>query len=603
MKKRKYIYALLSGLALLLIFEACKKSYLDVAPAGSLNSSNLANKVGVEGLLIGAYAKLGGSQNWGSAPSNWVFGSVIADEAYKGSTPDDQGIGINPLETWQFPSNNGYINEKWVNNYNGIGRANETIRTLALAKDVSADDQKRISGEARFLRGFYHLDLKRIFGNIPFVDETITIEQKNTNVTNIEGSGYVNAWPQIEADFKYAMENLPELGYQGQAGRANKWAATAFLIRTYMQQGKYNEAKALFDQSQILTAGKTAKGDPYALINYFSNFNPAQDNNAESIFAYQASVNDGSGTNGNYGDNLNFPNSGGPGGCCGFFNPSISLANAFKTNAAGLPMIDTYNTGKNVGDPTSPYTGTLDPRLDLTVGRKDIPFLDWGPHPGLAWIRDPSTNGWMNARKTAYAKSQQGALTSNETSFWGPTQQSARNVELMRFSDLLLLAAEAEIQASGGSTAKALDYVNMVRTRAADPKGWVYKNSEYDPGTARYKTQTTPADNYLIKNYPAGAFADKNFALKAIFFERYIELGEEGQRFFDLQRWNLISPGIMADMLNAYASIESGRPGYYASAPTARFTKGKNEILPLPQSQIDQANSYGPVVLKQNPGY
>ncbi len=88
-----------------------------------------------------------------------------------------------------------------------------------------------------------------------------------------------------------------------------------------MHEHKYAEAKALLDQ--IIANGKTTKGDKYELVNFFSNFNPAQDNNAESIFAYQASVNDGSGTNGNYGDNLNYPNGLGF-GCCGFFNPSIS---------------------------------------------------------------------------------------------------------------------------------------------------------------------------------------------------------------------------------------------------------------------------------------
>jgi hypothetical protein len=443
--------------------------------------------------------------------------------------------------------------------------------------------------------------MKRIFGNIPFVNESITVSANNTNVTNIEGSGYVNIWPQIEADLKFAADNLGDAGHQNQAGRVNKWAAMAFLAKAMISQGKYAEAKPLFDQ--VIANGKTAKGEPYRLVNYFSNFNPAQDNNPESIFAYQASVNDGSATNGNYGDNLNFPNSGGPGGCCGFFNPSISLANAFKTNASGLPMMDTYNTGQDVGHPTNPYSGTVDPRLDWTVGRRGVPFLDWGPHPGSAWIRSPDVNGYFSPKKTTYAKSQQGTLTSNETAFWGPTQMSARNVVLMRYADLLLMAAETEIQAAGGDPAKALNYVNQVRNRAADPTGWVYMSGDYDAATAKYKTQTTPAGNYRISPYQAGAFADKAFATRAVFFERYIELGQEGQRFFDLQRWNRISPGIMATMLNAYAAIEKNRPGFFAVNQSATFTANRNEILPLPRAQVDQANSYGSIVLKQNPGY
>ncbi|MBD0288553.1 MAG: RagB/SusD family nutrient uptake outer membrane protein [Flavisolibacter sp.] len=462
--------------------------------------------------------------------------------------------------------------------------------------------------EARFLRGYFHFDLKRIFNNIPYVDENVTVAANNTNVSNIEGSGYVNIWPQIEADLKFAADNLGDVGYQSQAGRANKWAAMSFLAKVYMQENKYTEAKALFDQiipssyGGTGAGGKTANGQAYKLVNYFSNFNPAQDNSAESVFAVQASVNEGSGTNGNYGDNLNFPYNGGPGGCCGFFNPSITLANAFKTDASGLPLFDTYNTGQIVQGKGS-YSGTLDPRIDLTLGREGVPYFDWGPHPGDAWLRDPSTDGYFSPKKMSYAKAHATSLVSTEAAFWGPTQMSSRNVNLIRFSDLLLLAAEAEIEATGGSAAKALTYVNHVRQRAADPKGWVYLNSDYDAATATYKTQTTPADNYKIGTYPPGAFADKNYARKAIMFERLIELGQEGHRFFDLQRYNKVIPGFMAATLNAYATIEKNRRSIFAVNKDATFEVNKDEFFPLPQGQIDQANSYGPQVLKQNPGY
>lgn len=593
MKKTKYVVILVAFPLLLLIVQACKKSFLETQPLGSLSQGVLANKTGVEGLLIGAYHELGGSQNWGSAPSNWVFGSVVADEAYKGSIPSDQPPII-PLETWAYNANNGYFNEKWVNNYNGIGRANETIRLIPLAKDLSAEDQTRINAEARFLRGFFHLDLKNIFNNIPYVSDSITIANNNTNVSNVDASGnFINAWPKIEEDFKFAADNLPET--QPQAGRANKWAAMAYLAKAYMFQHKYAEAKQLYDQ--IIPNGTTAKGVKYALVNYFSNFNPAQENSAESIFAYQASVNDGSGTNGDYGDNLNYPNSGGPGGCCGFFNPSITMANAYKTDATGLPLFDTYNTGNVVSAPSAPYTGTLDPRIDLVMGRKGIPYLDWGLHPGSSWIRDVSVNGYFSPKKTVYAKSQAN-IVSTETSFWGPTQMDAGNVNLMRFADVLLMAAEAEVQV--GSPDVALQYVNMVRSRAANPTGWVYNNSDYDAATATYKVQTTPADNYKIGLYSTGAFADKNVAMKAVMFERFLELSEEGHRFFDLQRWDN-GTGLMANTLNAYEAVEENRPGFFAVNKGSHFEQGKDEFYPLPQSQVDQANSYGPVVIKQNP--
>lgn len=375
MKHLKYILITPAIIIVLLLVQACKKTYLDVAPTGALSEQVLANKTGVEALLIGAYHELGGNITYAGGPSNWVFGSVAADEAYKGSTASDQN-DIIAIESWAYNTNNGFFNDKWNALYNGIGRANETIRMIPKATDLSADDQKRITAEARFLRGYYHFELKKMFNYVPYVSDSITVANNNTNVSNVDASGtYVNIWPQIEADFQNAVDNLPET--HPQAGRANKWAAMAFLAKVYVYEHQYAKAKPLFDE--IIANGKTTNGQKYALVNYFSNFNPAQDNSAESVFAYQASVNEGSATNGNYADVLNYPNSGGPGGCCGFFNPSITMTNAYKTDpVTGLPLFDAYNTGNNVSSPTNPYVGTLDPRVDLIAGRPGIPYLDWG---------------------------------------------------------------------------------------------------------------------------------------------------------------------------------------------------------------------------------
>ncbi len=170
------------------------------------------------------------------------------------------------------------------------------------------------------------------------------------------------------------------------------------------------------------------------------------------------SVNDGSGTNGNYGDNLNFPNNGAaPGGCCGFNNPSWNLANAYKTDASasGLPLLDTYNDGKVVSDSTNLYTGNLDARIDWVMGRPGIPYFDLicGDAGGAArsfaapaWIRDPGTNGVFSPKKNVYANSQKGSLSSTETSFWGPTQMDANPYNFIRFADVLLWQPNAKLK-------------------------------------------------------------------------------------------------------------------------------------------------------------
>lgn len=585
---------------------ACKKSFLNIPPVGTLNPSIMANLQGVQGLLIGAYATLdgypgNGDGGWGGAISNWTFGSIAADDAYKGSTPDDQP-DIVPLETWTANASNSYVAGKWTNSYYGVQRANDVLRILPLATDISASQKDAIAAEARFIRGVHHLELKKVFGNVPFVGENVTGDTSlPVSVTNMSGSGYVNIWPQIEADFTFAMQKLPAT--QPQVGRANKWAAQAFLAKVYMFQKKYAQAKPLLDD--LISNGVTSDGLKYDLINYYSNFNPSQNHkgDAEAVFAVQMTVNEGSGNaqnaglgvaNGNYGDLLNFPYNAGPGACCGFFDPSQSLANAYKTDANGLPLLDeTYNNGNNVSDPTSPYTGTLDPRIDLVIGRKGIPYLDWGPHPGDAWIRDPANDGHFNPKKNVYAQSQKGSQSSTE-SYWASTELTANNVNLIRFADVLLWAAEADLQLGDGAT--ALTLVNRVRARAADPTGWVYAGgATYDPSSGTYSPQTTPADNYKIGLYPAGAFSDPVYAMKAIMFERRLELAMEGHRFFDLVRW-----GVADVVLNAYAAHEKNVVPVYVGA---QFKKGKSELFPIPQSQIDALAGTGTAYLKQNPGY
>ncbi|MDB5136017.1 MAG: RagB/SusD protein [Mucilaginibacter sp.] len=589
------------------LFFACKKSFLDKQPLGSLGQTNVANLTGVQGTLIGAYSDLDGEIGlststgyaYGSSGSNWVYGSVCADDSYKGSTPTDQPDMV-LLETWSLSSaSTSYMQQKWTMLYDGIQRSNEVLRLLAKATDISAGDAKTISGEAHFLRAFYHFDGKKMFNNFPYVDETINITNNNLNVPNIDKSGkFIDIWPKIEADLQSAVSNLPAT--QPQRGRANKWAAIAFLAKVYMAEHKYSDAKPLLDQ--LISSGVTAGGQKYALVNFEDNFNAATKNSAESVFAYQSSVNDGSQLNGNYGDVLNFPNGpGAPGGCCGFDNPAFNLANAFKTDANGLPLLDSWNSGAVVSDSTNLYIGTLDPRIDWTMGRPGLPYFDWGPD-SKQWVRDPATNGVFSPKKNVYAKSQVGTYSSTETGFWGATSIDANNVNFIRFADIILWDAECEIEI--GSLQNAQQYVNQIRARAADPSGWVYANSTYNAANSRYTPQTKPADNYKIGLYPAGTFLanGQDYARKAVRFERRLELAMEGQRFFDLQRWDN-GTGYMSQVLNTYQQVEKTRHSFYFTNPTAIFTKGINEYFPIPQKQIDVENSTGETNLKQNPGY
>jgi hypothetical protein len=176
----------------------------------------------------------------------------------------------------------------------------------------------------------------------------------------------------------------------------------------------------------------------------------------------------------------------------------------------------------------------------------------------------------------SYYKSQYRNLTDNTNWANGLT---ATNYKFMRVADLLLMAAEAEVEA--GSLEKAREYVNMVRDRA-------------DNQVVR-DANGNPAANYNIGTYP-GPWADKTMARNAVRFERKLELALEGHRFFDLVRW-----GIADTELNAFLAYE--KPFLSAGYGSATFTKGKNEYFPIPQRQIDLQTSGGSSNLNQNPGY
>jgi starch-binding outer membrane protein, SusD/RagB family len=580
MKKRTILvsFALLFGVTI-----SCKDSFLEQRPYGSVTYETLATTLtGADAMLISAYSNLDGFSSWdngspwGSAASNWTYGSIKGGDAYKGSEANDQP-DITPLERHEETPFNPYPDSKWKTYYDGISRANQAIRAFKGLTGVQDAVKNGRLAEARFLRGFYHYELKKVFNMVPYIDETVT-EFRQPNDKDI--------WPNIQADLQFAAANLPLR--QSEPGRATKGAAQAFLGLTFMWQKKYAEAKQQFDA--VIASGV------YKLnAKYQDNFDPAVQNSPEGVLEVQQAVNVGTDDQGNQGDILNFPHNAGPGGCCGFHQPSQNLVNAFKTNANGLPLIDTYNNtdlkndqGITSADPFTPdNTTTLDPRLDWTAGRRGIPYLDWGKHPGSGWIRLQVYGGPYSPKKNVYYKAQEGTLTS--ASGW-TKGYNTNNVKLMRYADLLLLAAEAEVELGG--LEKARDYVNQVRRRAANPDGMV-KQYKDDSKPAEGSTNVNAA-NYLIKEYTA-AWTNQAVAREAVRFERRLELGMEGHRFFDLVRW-----GVADKVLNEYLTAEAKKRTYLAGA---KFTPGKSEYRPIPNDVYVRSSLDGKPTLTQNPGY
>ena len=596
MKRIKY-FSGFSIVACLILF-SCTKSFLERQPQGALSEATLTTADGVNTLLIGAYGaldlqdnnngtvvSLGGGNAWACSPDNWLMGSVAGADAHKGSDGGDQAAMV-PFATMTIDASNSNLNDRWRADYEGITRCNSVLKILPNVTNMSDADKTNVEAQARFIRGHFYFDLKKIFDKVPWIDETAT-DFKQSNADDI--------WPKIEAEFQYAYTNLP--GTQSDIGRVNKWAAGAYLGKVYMFEHKFTEAKAAFDP--VISQGTTTGGIAYDLNpNFENNYRPEfEKGNPEAVFVVEMAANVGTGNNanGNQGDMLNFPYGNSPFGCCGFYQPTIDLVNSYRTDANGLPYLDDYNShalkndkGITSAQPFTPDDGNLDPRLDWTVGRRGLPYLDWGLHPGADWIRDQNYAGPFAPKKNIYWQITNSSY--HDGTSWAPG--SAINIFIIRFADVLLLASEAEAQL--GNLDQAETYVNRVRNRMANhPEAWVHTYTDVTNPVGGFTSNM--AANYKISPYPAGALTSKDYALKAIYFERKLELAMEGHRFFDLVRW-----GIAADALNAFYNYEGS---LITDVKGSKFTPNKNEHYPIPQAQIDLTGVGGTPTLTQNPGY
>jgi hypothetical protein len=572
----------------------CKDFLTDAAsPQGTLNEETLSTRGGVEGTLIAAYRALdwnsGVGGNWGSAASNWVWASVTSDDAYKGSEATDQAP-INDIEAyhWSTANTDGYLNEKWTAVYEGVVRSNATLRLLKQVVEqkpgeIPATAAAGIEGEALFLRAHYHFEGWRMWGNIPYYRED-EVDFREANLTSAE------VVTEILADLDAAIALLPPTPRNGEVGRATQWTAKAYKGRLQVYSGQY--AAALTTLQEIRTSG------PYELEASFdrvwSGFQEYS-NGPETIFAFQASANDGdpNGNNANFGERLNFPHSGSRFACCGFHQPTQNLVNFFATDAGtGLPLALTdANWNARDATLTASIITPVDPRLDWTVGRDGVPYKDWGLHqPG--WIRAPSYGGPYSPKKNIH---EQASGAEQLGGGWAPTQQNSVNIHLFRYADLLLLLAEAEVEA--GSLDNARLIVNEIRARAGV--------AAQGPGTDR-ATMTVPIDDPSITwaDYRIGlyttAWTDQAYARQAVRYERRLELAMEGQRLFDLRRWGTADVVINGYLDGVGGGDERTRRLHLADAEAF---SARHFLYPIPDIQIELSRVGGTEMLQQNTGW
>ncbi len=599
----------------LLVFLAGAAAYgcdefLVANPQGALDEGTLANPAGVEGNLIAAYRLLDHVYGaWGTAASNWVWGSATSDDAYKGSEATDQPP-ITDLEmyAWTTGGADDYLNDRWEQSFEGFVRTNATLKLMAKVLEVDPEaisqvDQNGIRGEALFLRAHFGFEAWRIWENIPYFTEDDTTFYKSNEGQSAAVLGF------IVSDLDEAIGLLPATPRNSEVGRATSWTAKAYKGKVQMYAEDYAGA--------ITTLQDVRANGPYALepnaYQVWSALSEYQ-NGPETILAYQAHKGEPGGNNANWGERLNFPHGGSPFGCCGFHQPSQNMVNFFQVDASGLPLSMSqpeavWNARDATLDATASATMMLDPRLDWSVSRDGVPVKDWGAHePG--WIRAPGFGGPYSPKKNLY-EDVSGAV---ESVGWVPTQLSNQNIHIYRYADMLLLLAEANVEA--GSLEEARTIVNEIRARA----GQVAQGCGLPPDATRAGSLlalypqcagdgriAVPIDDPSITwaDYEIGLyttpFADQAAAREAVRTERRLELAMEGERFFDLRRW-----GIAEQVLNTYLAAEQVRRPYLLGAAT--YT-ARHALFPIPATQIELSRIIDPAtgtqtdVLVQNPNW
>ena len=575
----KTIYKVLA-ISCLVALMGCDK-FIDVEPKGVI-SEDLAMSQPEE-MVTAAYARLG--DDWYTYPFNlWPFGDLTSDDSYKGGSGTTD-TNYHSLEVWSTltASTPDHMDELWYHLYCAVSRCNRALVSIREFGDEKLGDKKTVrEAEVRFLRAHFYFKLVQLWYQVPWVDEEVyenhTEEQTPNNAFTHE-----ELMEKIVADFKFAYDNLPAT--QPEGGRANKIAAAAYLAKCYltMAWGDGYEANTGVSHinpqymQQVLTYTKDVQNSQYGYLEDFGDiFLPEYKNSKESIFAVQHSNYEDDNTRfgrANWSNMLN--------GCwgmwsCGwdFHKPSQNLVNAFKTKD-GLPMFDDYN--KEIDYPVNgvPTEQKWDPRLFHTVGMPTFPYKYEEAYTMTTDnSRNPSTYGY-------YASLKEVPQRSKGESYDNPWQAFPMNDYVLRYTDVMLMRAEALIETDALEEARAI--INDIRQRAKNSVG---KHIGY------------AANQCEISLYSANDFSTKEKARVRLQWERRLELAMEDGRFFDLRRWGIASSTLNGFFETEQNSVYEGQ-AYAAYYKDAHFTSGKNEYFPLPYIQM----YYVPGLYTQNKNY
>lgn len=571
-----------------MILVSCSDDFLENKPQGSISEEIMTSSESIDILVTAAYAALNGitgecTDPWTRPTTNWSFGEVRGDNAYKGGGGEGDLWDIHAQETFQVQPNNGNLDGKWFNLYSQISRVHAAMRVLNAADPKAVPERDIRLAEMKVLRSHFYFELVRLFNKVPYMDENLPTSE----YINVRNDVYTRDehLRRIAAELLEAAEVLPER--QSEMGRVNRnvayaYAAKVKLYQAYRQDPQTNAVESIDKKLLAEVVGLIDKVKGYSLLADFQQLDMiAYENGSESVWAVQHSMNDGSGDGGriNWSNLLNSPGGNSPYHGDGFFLPSQDLINAYQTDADGLPVFDyqskpDYATVTFIDDEHQTLSNTepnVDPRLDFVTGRPTITYKTYAGSPCQSWVRDRGVYG-HNCAKRFWVSPESPDMYQGWP--WGASQL---NWQIIRYADLLLWKAEALIEI-GKDLETARQLINEVRGRAM--------NSDY---VKDFNNPEKYAANYKIGLYPATGWT-QDYARKALRTEMRLEKALEGERFFDLVRW-----GIAKEVMTAYFNAEKTKRIYYANAT---FDNGE-EYYPIPVAQYNF--SLGKYT--QNPGY
>ena len=501
--------------------------FLDLKPTGTFTEEQLDDS-SIEGLMASAYAGLeahffGNNESFAGPITNWVF-DVRSDDALKGGGDITMEQYIHQLEVSNVTSDNAVALDKWRNNYYAISRVHKAMNAI---ENSNIANKATYLGELKLLRAYFYFDLIRIFKQVPYFTEN-----EDPNGKRADEYTRDQIFSFIKQDLVDAYSVLPE--EQSQVGRFNKYVAAAVMAKVSAFTSNWSDVETY--ANYVIASNKYDFYDNYGDMSKIE-FN----NKKESIMAVQFSTANNN-AHINWSNLLNTTYSEGAlfGTGDDFFLGSQNLVDAFATDNNGLPYLDgSDHYVKTTENGDGNYDGNVDPRLDFTVGRLGMPFR--GHTYNKKWCRAYNIYGEYSGKKGLIDPSSPDMVQGFP---WGA---SALNYCIIRYSDIVLLKAEALIE-QNKQLDEARTLINDVRKKAQRSIDGNYTPQDLDPFNANYNVGLYPSEGWT-----------QEYARKAVRMERRLELAMEGNRWFDLLRWNTA-----VSTVNAYMQSEQRYHTYYA---------------------------------------